>query len=206
MRIIPINNTYGRSEPELLKVMIEGCKIGDRRCQKAFYEKFFGYALKIVFRYIYRYDKSVDTVHDGFVKVFKNIAAFECTNDKDLEKILFGWIRRIMVNTAIDELRKNNMIPEIGGMPDYIWEEPDDSGNADQLVLYKELINEIKKLPPSYRAVFNMFVLDGLSHQEIATLLGISVGTSKSSLSKARHQLQKNILKHSLEVSHVVHQ
>ena len=205
MRIIPINSKTNYNEPVILRQIILGCKRGESRCQKIFYEKFFGYALKIVFSYIYRYDRSVDTVNDGFVKIFKNIATFDCNNDKDFEKILFGWIRRIMVNTAIDELRKNNMIPEIGGIPEHMWEEPDESSGADQLLLYKELVNEVKKLPPSYRAVFNMFVIDGLSHQEIATVLGISVGTSKSSLSKARTQLQKIILKNSQELSHVAY-
>lgn len=104
-----------------------------------------------------------------------------------------GWMRRIMINTAIDELRKQNMMPEIGALPEYIWEEPDKNGAADHLVLYKELITEIKKLPPSYRLVFNMYVIDGFSHNEIAEQLGISVGTSKSSLFKARIHLQKFI-------------
>lgn len=199
MRIIPINTDNNFFEPETFKQLLKGCKRFDQRSQKTFYEKFFAFALKVVFRYIYRYDRSVDVVNDGFVKIFRNIGTFECSNDRDLEKILFGWIRRIMVNTAIDELRRNNMIPEIGGMPDYIWEEPDKNGAADQVLLYKELVNEIKKLPPSYRAVFNMFVIDGLTHQEIANALGISTGTSKSSLSKARAQLQKIVQKNSAQ-------
>jgi DNA-directed RNA polymerase specialized sigma24 family protein len=149
MRIIPININTERIESEFLKEIIRNCKRFDHRSQKIFYEQFYGFALKIVFRYIYRYDRSADVVNDGFVKIFRNIDSFECNNDVDFEKILFGWIRRIMVNTAIDELRRNNMIPEIGGIPDSIWEEPDKSGSADQLILYKELVNEIKKLSPS---------------------------------------------------------
>jgi RNA polymerase sigma factor (sigma-70 family) len=137
-------------------------------------------------------------VNDGFVKVFRGIVLFEC-KESEVEKVLMGWMRRIMVNTAIDELRRSNMMPEIGGLPEYIWEETDKSTNADQALLYKELINEIKKLPPSYRTVFNMYVIDGFSHQEIADALGISTGTSKSSLSKARVHLQKFINKNSAE-------
>ena len=98
-----------------------------------------------------------------------------------------------MINTAIDELRKNSMMPEIGELSEHIWQEQDHSQAADQQLLYKELINEIKKLPPSYRAVFNMYVIDGFSHQEIAGQLGISVGTSKSNLAKARMHLKKII-------------
>lgn len=106
-----------------------------------------------------------------------------------------GWIRRIMINTAIDELRKNNMIPEIGGLPDYVWEVADHSQHSDQKVVYKELITYVKELPPAYRAVFNLFVIDGYSHYEIADMLGISVGTSKSNLSRARLLLQKFLKK-----------
>ena len=111
----------------------------------------------------------------------------------DLEKMLMGWIRRIMINTAIDELRKMKMTPEIGGIPEYVWEVPDNSQRADQLSLYKDLIIIIKRLPPQYRIVFNMYVIDGYSHYEIADALQFSVGTSKSTLSRARVLLQKFI-------------
>jgi len=182
-----------------LKEIIKGCRDFDHRYQKAFYEKYFGYALKIVFRYIYRYERAVDVTNDGFVKVFKSFKVFELKNDGELQRTLMGWMRRIMVNTAIDALRRSNMMPEIGALPDNIWEEPDTNEAADQKIWYKELITEIKKLPPSYRAVFNMYVIDGYSHQEIADQLGISVGTSKSSLSKARMHLQKYITRNSTE-------
>ena len=157
------------------------------------YYRYYGFALKIVFRYIYRYDRAADVVNDGFVQIFKNISSFNSGEIGEKERVFMGWMRRIMVNKAIDELRRNKMVPEIGAIPEYIWEVPDKTAEADQAVLYKELINEIKKLPPSYRAVFNMFVIDGFSHQEIAAHLGISVGTSKSSLSKARAHLQKRL-------------
>ena len=109
------------------------------------------------------------------------------------EMMLMGWMRTIMINTAIDRLRKDNFLPEIGVINDNIWIE-DRTQGADQSLLYKELILEIKKLPPGYRAVFNMYVIDGFTHREIADSLKISVGTSKSNLSKARVLLQ-NFLK-----------
>ncbi len=199
IRIIPILKHQEHYDAATLKEIIRGCKEFNHRYQKAFYEKYFGFALKIVFRYIYRYERAIDVTNDGFVKVFRGFEVFESRDDTELQKVLMGWMRRIMINTAIDELRKNNMIPEIGALPDYIWEEPDRNGAADQAILYKELIAEIKKLPPSYRVVFNMYVIDGFSHQEIADKLGISVGTSKSSLSKARMHLQKYINRNSPE-------
>jgi RNA polymerase sigma factor (sigma-70 family) len=144
-----------------------------------------------VFRYIYHYDKAVDVVNDGYVKIFRNFEKFQFRDIENLEMVLMGWMRMIMINTAIDHLRKNNFLPEIGDISETTWAQEDKSQSSDQVLLYKELVKQIKKLPPSYRTVFNLYVIDGLTHQEIANLLGISVGTSKSNLSKARVILQK---------------
>jgi RNA polymerase sigma factor (sigma-70 family) len=177
---------------ESLYKLIRGCIERDEKCQRVFYEHYYGFALKTVFRYIYRYEKATDVVNDGFVKIFNSLGKFQLGKEKsDTEKILMGWMKRILVNTAIDELRKQQTLPEIGELPEYIWEEIDKSQNADQKILYKELICEVKRLPPSYRNVFNMFVIDGFSHNEIAKTLGISEGTSKSALAKAKAQLKR---------------
>ena len=173
--------------------IIEGCKKQEARSQKMLYEQFYGYALKIAFRYVYRYDIAVNVANDGFVKVFRHIERFRYEEEDFPERLLMAWMKRIIINTSIDELRKNNMTPEIGGIPEYVWEEADNSQKADQLLLYKELISYVKSLPPMYRVVFNMFVIDGCTHFEIADTLGISVGTSKSNLSRARGILQRII-------------
>jgi RNA polymerase sigma factor (sigma-70 family) len=171
--------------------VIEGCKRQEPRFQKLLYEQFYGYALKIAFRYVYKYDAAVDVANDGFVKLFRHIGKFRYETGDFPERVLMGWIKRIVINTSIDALRKNNMTPEIGGIPEYVWEVADDSQHADRLLLYKDLVSHIKNLPPMYRIVFNMFVIDGCTHFEIASTLGISVGTSKSNLSRARGVLQK---------------
>jgi RNA polymerase sigma-70 factor (ECF subfamily) len=176
-----------------LRNIIDACAKNNNACQKLVYERFYGYALKIVFRYIYRYDRAVDVVNDGFVKIFRNMSRFTCDEDANTDQRFMGWIKKIMINSAIDELRKNNMITEIGGIPEHVWEVSDRSQSADQSLLYKELISVIKQLPPAYRSVFNMIVLDGMTHHEVADILGISVGTSKSNLSRARALLQKRI-------------
>jgi RNA polymerase sigma factor (sigma-70 family) len=163
----------------------------NQRDQKTLYEKYYGYCLKTVFRYIYRYDKAVDVVNDGYVKIFRNFSKFNYTPCENSEMMLMGWMRMIMINTAIDQLRKNNFLPEIGDISEHIWLYEDRSQASDRILLYKELVREIKKLPPSYRTVFNLYVIDGFTHQEIANKLGVSVGTSKSNLSKARTLLQK---------------
>jgi len=137
------------------------------------------------------------------VKVFRNFERFQFRDIENLEMVLMGWMRMIMINTAIDQLRKNNFLPEIGDISESTWAQEDKSQGSDQVLLYKELVKEIKKLPPSYRTVFNLYVIDGLTHQEIANLLGISVGTSKSNLSKARVILQKIVKSNDQEVSGV---
>ena len=97
-----------------------------------------------------------------------------------------------MINTAIDRLRKDNFLPEIGDLNENMWLE-DKQNQSDQSMLYKDIIKEVKKLPTMYRLVFNMYVIDGFTHKEISTHLKIATGTSKSNLSKARGLLQKFI-------------
>jgi RNA polymerase sigma factor (sigma-70 family) len=173
--------------------IIEGCKRQEPKSQKTLYERFYGYVLKIAFRYVYRYDIAVNVTNDAFVKIFRHIERFRYEEEEFPERLMMAWMKRIVINTSIDELRKNNMTPEIGGIPEYVWEEPDNSQKADHLLLYKELVSYVKNLPPMYRVVFNMFVIDGCTHFEIADTLGISVGTSKSNLSRARGILQRII-------------
>src|SRR6476620_8249097 len=128
----------------LLMDIVEGCSQHQAKQQRSLYEKYFGYCLKIVFRYIYTYDKAVDVVNDGFVKVFRNFSRFEFRDKENIEMILMGWMRMIMINTAIDHLRKHNFLPEIGDISENIWLE-DRSAGSDQSILYKELVKEIKK-------------------------------------------------------------
>lgn len=189
--MIFFNSEY-RNILDIIQI-IEGCKRQEARSQKLLYEQFYGYALKIAFRYVYRYDIAVNVTNDGFVKVFRHFEKFRYEEENYPDRLLMAWMKRIIINTAIDELRKNNMTPEIGGIPEWVWEEADKSQKADQRLLYKELISYIKNLPPMYRVVFNMFVIDGCTHFEIADTLGISIGTSKSNLSRARGILQKII-------------
>jgi RNA polymerase sigma factor (sigma-70 family) len=181
---------------ENISHIIKGCINKDGKCQKLVYEHYRGFALKIVFRYIYQYEKAVDVVNEGFVKLLTNFDRFRINNednDTSVERKLMGWLKKILVNACIDELRRSAMVPEIGGIPEHVWDIPDNSSNADVLLLYKELILLIKQLPPPYRVVFNLYVIDGFTHAEIAEMLNTSVGTTKSTLSRARALLQKSI-------------
>ncbi|MEP7110825.1 MAG: RNA polymerase sigma factor, partial [Ferruginibacter sp.] len=119
------------------------------------------------------------------------IDKFRCENEADMDKFLTGWIKRIMINTAIDLLRKKMLLPEIGGIAEDVWDMKDKTVSAEQMIIYKDLVLLVKKLPPPYRIVFNMHVIDGYTHIEIAESLKIPVGTSKSNLLRARVLLQK---------------
>ncbi len=171
--------------------IVKGCKQGNHKYQNILYDKYRAFALKIVFRYIYNYEEALEVTNDGFVKVLSGIDKFVYEKESDIEKMLGGWIKRIMVNTSIDLLRKKMLLPEIGGIPDTVWDMQDKGAATDQLVIYKDLITLVKKLPPPYRIVFNMHVIDGYKHIEIAERLGIPVGTSKSNLMRAKELMQK---------------
>lgn len=178
-----------------LHIILKGCAEKEHKYQKMVYENYYGFALKIVFRYLYRYEKAVDVTNDGFIKLFRHFERFFSSREEDSEKMLMGYIKKIMINSAIDELRKGKMSPEIGGIPEHVWNITNKTQDADQMLLYKDLIKMVKELPPQYRVIFNMFVIDGYNHLEIADKMKISVGTSKSSLSRARVMLQKSIRK-----------
>lgn len=173
--------------------IVKGCINKEYKFQKILYERYLGYALKIVFRYMYRYEKAIDVVHDGFAKLFNHFPNFNLGTEADNEKMLFAWLKKIMINASIDELRKGQMLPEIGGIPEHIWEISDNNNDADQQLLYKELFVLILELPPPFRIVFNLYAIDGYSHAEISKMLNIPIGTSKSNLSRARAILQKNV-------------
>lgn len=182
----------------ILQETIVGCLQKDQRACRQLYEQFYGYSLKIVFRYIYRYDKAVDVVNDAFVKVFAKLENFQCDRSQHVQMVFMGWLKTIMINTAIDRLRKDNFLPEIGLTNEDIWVDKN-LETPEQALLYKELVNEIKNLPPGYRTVFNMYVIDGYTHQQIASHLKISTGTSKSNLSKAKALLRAYIKKNELQ-------
>lgn len=171
--------------------IINSCRQNNHKYQKILYERYRAFGLKIVFRYIYNYEEALEVTNDGFVKLFLNIDKFKCEHEAEIEKLLIGWIKRIMINTSIDLLRKKMLLPEIGGIPDYAWDIKDNCKSAEQVMIYNDLIKLVKKLPPVYRIVFNMHVIDGYSHVEIADFLKIPIGTSKTKLVRAKVLMQK---------------
>jgi RNA polymerase sigma-70 factor (ECF subfamily) len=185
-----------RGTLEQLLQLIEGCIGNDPKCQKVFYEKYLGFVLKTVYRYVSSYESAAEASNDAFIKIFKSFKNFDYRHATNPEMLLFAWMRRIVVNTAIDYLRVSQAQKRHQPVtPLHETEADAEPASPDDKLLYKELIELVRKLSPSYRAVFNMYVIDGYSHQEIADLLGISVGTSKSNLARARAFLQKYLVK-----------
>ncbi len=133
-------------------------------------------------RYSKNTDDAVEILNDGFLKVFNNLKTF------DLDRPFKPWFKRIVINTAINHLKKNEKYmnnERLDGV-----EQPFAMENILSKIGYDEVLLMIQKLSNAYRTVFNLYVIDGYKHEEIANMLGISVGTSKSNLSKAREKLQ----------------
>lgn len=144
----------------------------------------------ICMRYCNSHDDAMEVVNDGFLKVFKNIGSFNPRHE-NYEASLMGWMKTILINTAIDHFRKNKnnyLTSEIDGAHAEIT---DTLETAVDSMSYKEIIGMVQSLSPSYRTVFNLHIIDGYKHEEIAQQLNISVGTSKSNLAKARMNIQK---------------
>ena len=174
---------------------MQGCRENDRFSQKELYQLLKGYALKICYRYQNKPDQVEEIMNEGFIKLFKNINQFDESRHPDIFVELKGWFKRILINTCIDHYRKNASYINGQILSEETERIADRSENGLDILSYKEIIAAIRELSPAYRTVFNLFVIDGLSHEEISQQLGISVGASKSNLSKARENLRKILLK-----------
>jgi RNA polymerase sigma factor (sigma-70 family) len=179
LRLIPFFSTETQ--------LIDALKRGESRAHKVVYERFAGKMLTVCTRYCANKDDAEEVMLDGFMRVFEKIQQFR--EDGSFE----GWIRRVMVTESLMFLRKNKQwrqevpIEEIQAEPDYAW--------ADTSLNEADLLRVINQLPDGYRTVFNLYAIEGYTHAEIADMLGISEGTSKSQLSRARLLLQVNLKK-----------
>lgn len=170
-----------------LDQLIEGCIQQDRLCQKKVYEMYYGKMIAVCMRYTNNQETAREILNMGFVKVFRMIDQFK-KNGGNFD----GWVYRIMVNTSIDYIRAE-MKHQHQDIDKSIF--VDRSESALDMMSAEELIALIQDLSPAYRAVFNLYVMEGHSHPEIAEILNISEGTSKSNLAKARVKLQDMIKK-----------
>lgn len=165
--------------------LIQGSIRGDRRMQELLYKTYSPKMYGVCLRYSGDADDAQDILQEGFVKVFRNLERFR--GDGSFE----GWIRRIFVNTAIEHYRRKvNMYPVTENQENTV--EDKDWSALDRLAM-KDLMEMIQQLSPGYRTVFNLYVVEGYTHKEIADMLGISEGTSKSQLARAKAILQNLI-------------
>lgn len=167
--------------------LVKECVAGSPVAQKAFYDRFAKKMMGVCLRYCRNYEEAQDVLQDGFIKIFKTLPKFESKGS------LEGWVRRIMVNTALDAYRKSkkyqqnvdvDSVSYLLDSEDYIIE----SINADDLLAI------IRKIPEGYRVVFNLFAIEGYSHKEIADQLGVTESTSKSQYSRAKKMLRKILI------------
>ena len=162
--------------------LIAGCINGDRKMQYELYQRYSPKMFGVCLRYAGNTEEAEDVLQEGFIKIFKKIGSFRSEGSFE------GWIRRIFVNTAIEHFRRKSYLQPIT--------EREESTIEGQYVSVldtlaeKDIIKLVQQLSPGYRTVFNMYVVEGYTHKEVAGMLGISEGTSKSQLSRAKVILQ----------------
>jgi RNA polymerase sigma factor (sigma-70 family) len=168
--------------------LITGCIKGNQIAQKTLFDSFSPKFFALCLRYMKSTDDAEDVLQEGMVKIFTKLPEYKGKGSFE------GWMRRIVVNTCLDQIRKNQKLKFDVSIDK---EEYKLSMNAHILenMSANELIEEIKKMPPGYRVVFNMFAIEGYSHQEIAEKLGVKESTSKSQYLRARAYLKERISK-----------
>jgi RNA polymerase sigma factor (sigma-70 family) len=170
--------------------LIEGCKRGIEKYCKLLFNTYYGTMLGVCRRYAREQEEAKDILQEGFMKIFKNIKQYKKAGSFE------GWMKRIMVNTAIDHYKKNN----IRNITEYLDESEEeaasisDCGDSMEQPLSPEfLLVLVQKLPTVYRMVFNLHVIEDYSHREIGEILGINESTSRSNLSKAKNHLRNQL-------------
>lgn len=175
-------SNYTISESDLIK----GCIEGDRRMQEELYKRFSPKMYAVCLRYANNPNDAQDLLQEGFIKVYRNLHRFRAEGSFE------GWVRRVFVNTSIEHFRKKStQLSSVSEKEENTIEDADISA-LDSLA-EKDIINIVQELSPGYRTVFNLYVVEGYSHKEVGELLGISEGTSKSQLARAKSILQKKV-------------
>lgn len=172
---------------KVLDKLIADCRKGERRAQKKLYELLAPRMYGVCLRYTGSAEDAQDVLQNGFIKMFGKI------NDFRGEGSFEGWLRRIMVTTGIEHYRKNHSMQPLQAIDEQMSERLSDRETVLDQIHAEELAGLIARLSPGYRTVLNMYIIEGYSHKEIAAELGISEGTSKSQLARARNILREMI-------------
>jgi RNA polymerase sigma-70 factor (ECF subfamily) len=167
--------------------LIEACIAKERWAQKQLYEDNYSLLMGVCLRYSGSQDDAMDILHEGFIKILTNLSRYQPGTS------LVAWMRRIIVNTAIDYYRMQSR-RRTDDLETAFHVQSHDPDALSRLTV-QEIIRCIQQLSPAYRSVFNLYVIDGYSHSEIADMMSIAIGTSKSNLSRARALLKKSLKK-----------
>ena len=184
-----LNTREKQGDPAFPPELLQKCRDGDRRAQKQLYDALSAKLFAVCLRYMGGREAAEDVFQEGFVTVFTRLDSY--SGDGSFE----GWARKIFVNTALMSLRKKDILRQSEEV-DVVRSLAADSPTPIQNMSYRELNAMIAELPPGFRTVFNMYVVEGYSHKEIAEELGISETTSRSQLQRARTMLQNRIKKY----------
>ncbi len=166
--------------------LIEGCKKGSERFQRLLYHKYAPRMYGTCLRYMKSEDEAKDVLQDAFIKVFTKLKEYRGEGSFE------GWIRRIMVNTAINMHIKNKKFSFHADI-DTVGHSLSGKELPTDTLYVEEILGLVQKLPTGYRTVFNLYEIEGYAHKEIAEMLGVSVNTSKTQLMHARQTLQKKL-------------
>jgi len=169
--------------------LVKKCLEKDTLAQKHLFDVYSKKMMGVCLRYAKDSDEAQDVLQIGFIKVFEKLDTYK------REGSLEGWIRKIIVNTALDIIRKNKKFMNDVEMEKVDYQLQNYNEDAVDVLSVEDLLSVIQKMPTGFKTVFNMYVIEGYSHQEIADELNISVNTSKSQLSRARAHLQKVLIK-----------
>lgn len=170
---------------EELKKIIDKCVSGNVRAQEKLYHRFAPQMFGVCLRYAKDKTEAEDNLQEGFIKVFQYLDRFR------YEGSFEGWVRRIMVNVSLERYRKQHFIHPVEDVSIYEGQQVSDDIMAK--ISAQELMALIQELPPRYRMVFNLYVMEDFQHQEISNEMKISVGTSKSNLARARDILKRKV-------------
>jgi len=183
--------------PGELTTHIKRCALNDRDSQKKIYTTFYNFSMAICKRYTNNQDDAVEILNDGFLKIFRELHRYDPAY-ADVLGSFKGWLRKVMMRTAIDHFRKNKKHRFTVDVNDGIVQLSDKSEDPLARISYREILRSIQELSPAYRAVLSLFIIEGRKHQEISAQLGISIGASKSNLAKAKIRLQKILFQRDL--------
>jgi RNA polymerase sigma factor (sigma-70 family) len=187
------------SGTDTLEDIISGCLKANRESQKQLYKLYYSFSMGICMRYCNNNLEAEEIVNDSFLKIFSKLNHFQARY-QSYEASFVGWIKKIIIHTAIDNFRKYNSAHNISLLDDNHFEISETDATPIDTMSFKEILELVQNLSPIYRTVFNLYILDGYKHQEIANKLNITVGTSKSNLAKARMNIQKMLKQKNLKL------